>query len=151
MSTTGTWLETLAAAGFRLTGPRRLLAELIAARPAGFSAADLLADPQAGERRLGRATVFRTLDLLHSLGVLERLELADGEHTYVPCEPVHHHHVVCSGCGRATEVEGCALSSFAAEVGVRSGYRIDRHQVEFFGLCPACQARRGSPRRRRAA
>lgn len=135
-----TWLEALAAAGFRLTGPRRLVADLVAARAGGFTAAELLADRRARERRLGRATVFRTLDLLHRLGLLERLELAEGEHAYVRCEPAHHHHVICSRCGRATEVAGCALAGLAAQVGAASGYRIEQHRAEFFGLCPACQA-----------
>ena len=89
-------------AGYRLTEPRRAVAELIAAREGHFSAADLIDDARVRRLGIGRATVFRALDLLTELGVLERLDLPNGEHAYVPCEPVHHHHVVCSVCGRVT-------------------------------------------------
>ena len=98
-------------AGYRLTEPRRAVAELIAAREGHFSAADLLDDARVRRLGIGRATVFRSLDLLTELGVLERLELPNGEHAYVPCEPVHHHHVVCSRCGRVTEIDDRGLTA----------------------------------------
>ena len=74
-------------AGYRLTEPRRAVAELIAAREGHFTAADLLDDAKARRLGIGRATIFRALDLFTELSVLERLDLPTGEHAYVPCEP----------------------------------------------------------------
>ncbi|HUG47879.1 MAG TPA: transcriptional repressor, partial [Candidatus Limnocylindria bacterium] len=88
---------------------------------------------------LGRATIFRSLELFVELGVLERLDLPSGEHAYVRCEPVHHHHVVCSRCGRTTEVEDCGMQDVVREVTRRTGYRIDSHRLEMYGMCTACQ------------
>ncbi|HEY6058142.1 MAG TPA: Fur family transcriptional regulator [Candidatus Limnocylindrales bacterium] len=134
-------VDALDAAGYRLTRPRRAVADLIRGHDGHFTAAELAA--VARERRLGisRATLFRALDLLTELHVLERLDLPSGEHAYVPCAPAHHHHVVCSRCGRAADVEDCGVADAVAEISRRSGYRIDSHRLELFGLCRHCQAK----------
>jgi Fur family transcriptional regulator, ferric uptake regulator len=138
MTTTTPSEVALGAAGYRLTGPRRAVADLIARREGHFTAADLLDD--ARERRLGigRATVFRALDVLLELGVVERIDLPSGEHAYVACEPSHHHHVVCSRCGQTSDIEDAGLTGVVDEIERRTGYRVDRHRLELFGLCPAC-------------
>jgi Fe2+ or Zn2+ uptake regulation protein len=127
-------------AGYRLTSPRRALATAIATRHGHFTADELLAESRT--RRLGatRATVFRTLDVLAELGIVERLDLPTGEHAFVTCEPAHHHHVVCSSCGRSTGASDHGLEGVAAAIGRETGYRIDTHRLELFGLCPDCQA-----------
>ena len=131
-------LDALDAAGLRKTDARRTVATLIADRDGPFTAADLLADARARQVGVGRATVFRALDTLSDLGVVERLDLPNGEHAYVGCEPVHHHHVICTTCGRMTEVEDCGMRDVAREVARRSGYRVDTHRLELFGTCPDC-------------
>jgi Fur family ferric uptake transcriptional regulator len=138
-------------AGYRLTAPRRAVADLIAEQDGHFTAADL--ESVARERRLeiSRATLFRALDLLAELGVLERLDLPTGEHAYVPCAPKHHHHLVCSRCGRTTEVEDLGVAAAVDEIARRSGYRIDSHRLELFGLCRHCQAATGRTDHRPAA
>lgn len=140
MSSPAPFVAALDAAGHRLTGPRRALVDLIAARDGHFTAADLVADVSARSLGIGRATVFRSLDVLLDLGVVERIDLPSGEHAYVACEPTHHHHVVCSRCGRAADIEDAGLASVVDDVEHRTGYRIDRHRLELFGLCPTCLA-----------
>jgi Fur family ferric uptake transcriptional regulator len=132
-------------AGYRLTAPRRAVADLIAAREGHFTAADIVADARARRLGIGRATVFRALDLLLELGVLERLDLPSGEHAYVGCEPVHHHHVVCSRCGRAAEIDDAGLRRVVDTIADRTGYEIDSHRLELFGRCPDCRAATGGP------
>ncbi len=136
-------LIALDQAGNRRTEPRRAVARLIAEQAGHFSAADLVVE--AGRRRLGlgRATIFRTLDLLVDVKAVERLDLPTGEHAYVACDPNHHHHVVCSGCGRSRDIDDHGLRAVVAEIARHTGYRIDEHRLELFGRCPACLA--GAP------
>jgi Fur family ferric uptake transcriptional regulator len=98
-------------------------------------------------RRLGvgRATVFRTLEALDELGAIERIDLPNGGHAYVGCEPAHHHHVVCSRCGRTNEIRDTDLQRVVRRVARQTGYRVDEHRLELFGLCPACQASQPGP------
>ena len=133
-------LATLDRSDYRMTGPRRAVAELVADRTGHFSAADLVEASRARHLGIGRATIFRTLDVLAELGLVERIDLPSGEHAYVACEPSHHHHVVCSRCGRTQDVEDAGLRAVVRDVARRTGYRIDEHRLELFGLCPACQA-----------
>jgi len=141
MSESNSIVHALDIAGYRVTGPRRAVADLISDQDGHFTAAEL--ETVARQHRLGisRATLFRALDLLTELQVLERLDLPSGEHAYVPCATAHHHHVVCSRCGRTTDVEDSGVAEAVAEIARRSGYRIDTHRLELFGLCRHCQVK----------
>jgi Fur family ferric uptake transcriptional regulator len=133
-------IDALDDAGYRLTGPRRAVADLIAARTGGtFTAADLVAEARARGVAVGRATIFRALDVLESVGAVERLDLQSGDHVYVACVPTHHHHVICARCARTAEIGDLGLGAVAREVARRTGYRVDEHRLELFGLCPDCQ------------
>lgn len=131
-------VSALGRAGYRLTEPRRSLAGLIADQVGHFTAAGLVETARAERLGIGRATVFRTLEVLEELGAVERLDLPSGVHAYVGCEPAHHHHIVCSRCGRTDEVDDAGLRAVVGDVARRTGYRVDDHRLELFGLCPAC-------------
>jgi Fur family transcriptional regulator, ferric uptake regulator len=126
-------------AGYRLTEARRSIADLIAAREGHFTAADLVADARKRRLGIGRATIFRTLDVLADLHAVERLDLPTGEHAYVACEPVHHHHVVCSNCGASRDVDDAGWRAVVGNIEEQTGYRIDDHRLELFGRCPDCR------------
>jgi Fe2+ or Zn2+ uptake regulation protein len=134
-------LAALDRAGYRVTGPRRAVAELIAAWSGHFTAADLVDAAAARRLDMSRATIFRTLEVLEAVGAIERLDLPTGDHAYITCEPAaHHHHVVCERCGRANDVDDAGLAAVVERIGRETGYRIGAHRLELFGLCPTCQA-----------
>ena len=130
--------ERLDLQGLRQTEPRRHLIELILRQPGQFRAADLV--EQAQPLGIGRATVFRLLDLLVQLGLLSRLHGPDGCRTYTLCEPeYHHHHLVCRSCGRVTPIELGALESQIRSLAQESGFLVDAHHLEVFGRCGECR------------
>jgi Fur family ferric uptake transcriptional regulator len=143
-------VSALDRAGYRLTEPRRAVARLIEGREDHFTAADLIEEARSRRLGIGRATIFRSLEILAELRAVERIDLPNGEHAYVACEPVHHHHVVCSRCGRTTDIADEGLRAVVREVARRTGYRVDDHRLELFGLCPTCQAAEPTPIRRSA-
>ncbi len=134
--------RALERSGHRVTEARRAIASLVDARVGHFTAANLIADARARRQSIGRATIFRSLDLFTDLRVVERLDLPTGDHAYVRCEPEHHHHVVCERCGRSDDVSDCGLAEVAHAIARRTGYAIESHRLELFGLCPACQGSR---------
>jgi Fur family ferric uptake transcriptional regulator len=134
-------------AGYRLTEPRLSLAALIADQDGHFTAAELVAAARARHLGVGRATVFRTLEVLEEIGAVERLDLPSGEHAYVGCEPAHHHHVICSRCGRTNEIDDAGLRPLVREVARQTGYRVETHRLELFGLCPSCLTAERRPTR----
>lgn len=131
-------LTELAAQGYPITGQRRALVSYVLSRATCFTASQLLRDLRSDHIRVGRATVFRTLELMVNLGYLSRV--GDGERlAYAVCAPGHHHHLVCSGCGQVLHFEGCPISDLLGELESRTGYRIEHHHLEVAGLCPSCQ------------
>jgi Fur family transcriptional regulator, ferric uptake regulator len=134
-------LRALDHAGFRLTRARRAVAGVIERQDGHFTAEDVLASSRIGHRRVGRATIFRSLDLLTELGLVERVDLPSGDHAYVTCAPAsHHHHLVCAGCGRSVEIGELGLEPILGRIEQTTGYRIQSHRLELFGRCPDCQA-----------
>lgn len=140
MTAPGDLVAALGRAGYRLTGPRRTVAELVASRDGHFTAAELVADARRRVPGIGRATVFRALDLFASLRLVERVDLPEGAHAYVACDPAHHHHAICTACGRSIEVAEADLAAHLGDLGRRSGFRVTSHRLELFGVCAACQA-----------
>ncbi len=136
----GPLLTALADAGVRVTEPRRAVAALIGDQDGHFTTAELLATARSAHPGLGRATIFRALDLFTSLGLVERVDLPGGDHAWVACETAHHHHAICTRCGRSTEVDDRGLAEVLAEVAGRSGFRVTTHRLEVFGTCASCLA-----------
>ncbi len=132
-------IRALERAGYQATPNRRLVAQLVASTDGHFTAADLLERSRRERVSIGRATVFRALDLLTTLRIVERLDLPSGSHAYVLCDPdLHHHHLICSNCGRSEDVADGELAALIERIGQRTGYQIEAHRLELFGMCPRC-------------
>lgn len=140
MLTTRRMVQALSQQGYRVTGPRRALVRLIAGRKVRFTAADLEEDVARMDPVVGRATVFRTLELLLSLGLVERVH-TEGERrdAYVVAEEVHHHHLVCSRCGVVTEVTGCMVDDLVSSLARAADFQVEGHWMEIVGLCSRCR------------
>ncbi len=137
-------LARITAAGMRVTGPRKVVMGEIARQRSSFTAAELLESVRRCAPQVGRATVFRTLDLLVEQGALRRVHTESGAnwgHSYVLCglTDAHHHHLVCTVCGRVSDFEGCSVEGLIEEVKERSGFRVQGHHLELYGECEACQ------------
>jgi Fur family ferric uptake transcriptional regulator len=145
MSDSDALTRALDRGGYHMTEPRRKVAEMVAAREGHFSSQDLVVEGRQGLRRVGRATVFRSLEIFEAVGLVERVHLPNGEHSYVACEPAHHHHLICERCGRSTEIGDLAIEPIAADIEERTGFLVDSHRLEFFGLCPDCRAGTAAP------
>lgn len=131
-------LRALAARRYPITDQRRALVSLVVSNPRRFTADDLLRDLRHDGIKVGRATVFRTLELLVRLGYVGKV--LDGERwAYTRCSPGHHHHLTCSDCGQVVELTDCPASALLGELELRTGYRIDHHRLEVTGICPTCR------------
>jgi Fur family transcriptional regulator, ferric uptake regulator len=109
----------------------------------GFrSAQDLHALLRTSGASVGLATVYRALQALVDDGQVDVLRNADGEAAYRRCSPVHHHHLVCRSCGRTVEVADPPVERWAARIAAEHGFADVQHQVEVFGTCAECTARR---------
>jgi Fur family transcriptional regulator, ferric uptake regulator len=105
----------------------------------GFRTAQELHVLLAGRgERVGLATVYRGLQCLVEDGRVDVLRSDDGEAGYRRCSPVHHHHLVCRGCGRAVEISDPPVERWARQVAAEHGFADVGHRMELFGTCAAC-------------
>ena len=132
--------DRLAAAGERVTRQRLLVADALAAVGRQVSAQDLYDRLRRRDPRIGRATVFRTLEALVAAGVARRLEQDGHVYGYVACRPGHHHHLACDRCGRVEEIGEQYITPVANRVAADLGFTIDDARMDFYGLCADCRA-----------
>ena len=92
---------------------------------------------------VGLTTVYRTLQSLAEVDAVDVLHSPDGETLYRDClSGHHHHHLVCTECGRSEEIEGGPVEKWAELIAARYGYELSGHDAEVYGVCRPCQAAR---------
>ncbi len=125
--------------GQRAGGARDEVLELLARQQCCLTAQQIHDALRDGERRVGLATVYRALDLLTSLGLVHRVDV-DGTTAFEPAAPggEHHHHLVCSRCGRVDAFVDPALEQAIERLSARVGYRVQEHDVVLRGACASC-------------
>lgn len=136
----------LVGAGHAWTRPRSAVLEVLLGAETPLRAEEIHARLAGGGRRgVNLSSVYRTLHLLHRLGIVRRVQLGDGVLRVELAEGYrdHHHHLVCERCGRIEDVRPCPVE------GLDLGSTVRSHSLELFGLCGPC-ARRGASRRANA-
>ena len=133
------WEQALRARGYRLTAPRRAVLAVLAASERVLDAADIFAQARQRCASLGLVTVYRTLDTLVELGLVERVHRPHGCHGYLPAAEGHQHLLLCRACGRGIYFQGDDLDALMAAVAAQSGFQVQEHWLQLFGLCAACQ------------
>lgn len=131
-------IERLREAGFKVTPPRLAVLEVIQREGEHLNPNEILEQAKAIHPDLGRATVYRTLELLTQLGIVRPIYVGENGPTYIRAEGGHHH-LVCSQCGRVVDFDQCMADEMAQGLTERFGFRITSHLLEFYGLCATCQ------------
>lgn len=129
----------LADHGVRVTQQRLDVLDELAAEAGDLTAQQLWTRLRDGGNGVGLATVYRTLALLTEKGVVDAISHHAGELCYRVCGEGHHHHLVCSGCHRVVELEGCGVAGWVEQVAAEHGFVPTDHRVELTGVCADCR------------
>ncbi|MDD2420542.1 MAG: Fur family transcriptional regulator [Heliobacteriaceae bacterium] len=127
---------------YKLTPQRRVILRTFINYETGhLSAEDVYGIVKKQHPEIGLATVYRTLDLLAELDILEKINFGDGRFRYefASHDTHHHHHLICVNCGQVFEFEDDLLDSLEQAIQIRNGFNIIDHQLKFYGLCKKCQ------------
>lgn len=135
-------LGSVADAGHRSGGARRAVIDSLAGQPCCRSAQEIFDQLHAEGRRVGIATVYRVLELLLNLRLVQRLDVGGGVSRYEPALPGgdHHHHMVCVGCGEVRPFADESLERALEGTARGADFQIDEHDVVLRGHCPDCRA-----------
>ncbi len=135
------WLADLRAGGYRLTEARRVLIELMATSCRPLSAHQLYALAQKTQANVGLATVYRTLEKLEELGLVQRVHDQQGCHSYIANTGFPNPLLLlCEECGRLAPVDDARLTRLIQSIIERSDYQIQHYWLQLNGLCPDCQS-----------
>lgn len=138
-------LERMKAKGVRLTGQRKILAELLETAEEHLDAESVYQLARAKDETIHRATVYRTLNKLKKLGLVDELDLmhVSGERHYYEIRPsTLHIHLVCTMCKRIDEPDEAFWDDLKHRVENENGFRPEVVRVEMAGVCAACLAHR---------
>lgn len=142
----GSLSERMKERGLRLTGPRRLLANLLEHADEHLDADSVYRKAKKLDPTIHRATVYRTLSTLKKLGLVDELDLmhVSGERHYYEIRPkTLHIHLVCTHCKGVEEPSGAFWENLKRRVEADSGFRPDVVRIEMAGICTRCRGRSG--------
>jgi Fur family ferric uptake transcriptional regulator len=137
-------LRTMERAGYRSSAPRAEVVAALDELDCGTSARELADRLRARGSGVGVASIYRTLELLDRLRLVQRFEVGEGGARYEPAQPggEHHHHLVCQSCGDVAVFEDPELERAIERLALRVDFAVDGHDVVLRGECPACHAGR---------
>lgn len=137
-------LEGLRAAGLRRGGARRAVVDHLDAQDCCRSAQEIHEGIAAAGGAVGVASVYRALDTLAELRLVQRVDAGDGIARFEPVrtDHDHHHHLVCDDCGRVEPFTDAPLERALARAASRLGYALDQHDVVLRGACESCRPER---------
>ncbi len=135
-------VERLRNAGYKLTQARLTVLEVLEAEHGHITSSDILVKVEEVNPSIGRASVFRTLDLFTQLGIIRPTYISTSlTPTYVMMHEGHHHHVICTNCNRVLEFDDCGLESLTQTLEKTLNVKISGHLLEFYGMCASCTAK----------
>jgi Fur family ferric uptake transcriptional regulator len=128
-------------AGHKLTNARLAVLQAIEEHGGHITSTEVLDAVSRLAPEVGRASIFRTLDLLTRMAIV-RPTYIDSSITpsYVLMPDGHHHHIICTSCSRVIEFEDCHLAHLEQELEARLNVQLTGHLLEFYGICERCQS-----------
>lgn len=133
------WLAELRARGYRITAARRAVIETIAQSPRALNPTEVYDLGREIYPKLGLVTVYRTLEKLEELHLIQRIHQEQGCNAYLPHAEGHQHLLICEHCKKAVYFEGDDLDNFFGKVGKKHAFTVKDHWLQLFGICEECQ------------
>ena len=138
--------ETISGKGYKLTEQRIMVLDALRRNKEHLSAEDIAVQLYQEGRRVSRSTIYRTLAILEKLGLVNKLDVGDGQSRYEFAQTGKHHHLICIKCGKAIDISGKAIEAYAGNVAalvdVLSAdfdFDVQSHRLEFWGICSECR------------
>jgi Fur family ferric uptake transcriptional regulator len=132
--------RALSEAGYRRGGARRAILELLDEQPCALSAVEIEHALTSRRREVSRASVYRVMDELEEIGLVQRVEIGQGMVRYEPVRhgSGHHHHLVCDRCGLLQPFTDEELESTIRRVSERLPLDVSEHEIVLHGACATC-------------
>lgn len=133
------WLDILHRSGYKLTDARKAVVETICESERVLTPGEIYQKAVRRSPGMGLVTVYRTLEKLEALSLVQRVHMDEGCNSYVAAADGHQHLLICTSCNRAEYFSGDDLGPLIERLGAACGYQIEGHWLQLFGKCRQCQ------------
>ena len=134
------WQKTLQKHGYRLTATRQGVMNILASSETALTPQEIYDIARDKDLSLSIASIYRTLEALESFNLIQQIHQPGGCQAYWPTVVGNKHFAICKKCGRMDVFEGVDdLNALFKKVEEESGYQIQEHWLQFFGLCKQCK------------
>jgi Fur family ferric uptake transcriptional regulator len=132
--------ERLKACGLKNTRQRKAILDILSAEERPFTVGELFLALKNRRTHISMSTVYRALECMSEKGVLQRVTLSGNDQmAYVIDKAAHSHYLVCSGCRKILPISHCPLGAYEKDLADETGFVIQGHRLDIYGLCPQCQ------------
>jgi len=135
------WLQRLKGSGQRITRQRRVIVEVLLGVDRALEPIEVYDLGRKSFPNLGLVTVYRTLENLEKLGLLQKVHQPQGCNKYIKSADGHQHLLICTSCGKAVFFDGFNLEQQFEKVSSELDFCIDDHWLQLFGVCSQCQSK----------
>lgn len=137
------FVQLLKSKGLKVTTQRKVILEVLASQPDQHLTAEEIYELVKEKRpEIGLATVYRTIQLLSELQLIDKLNLDDGIVRYeigkMNSKKHHHHHLICLECGEVYKFEDDLLDRLETRIYDTLGFQVTDHEVKLYGHCKNC-------------
>lgn len=135
------WMSELKKNGSRPTPARRAIVDVVSASDRALEPMQVFILGRETHHNFGLVTVYRTLEKLEEIGLVQRVHDPAGCNLYMRASTSHEHLLICSSCGKTVFFSGDDLSSLITAIAGKTGYTITDHWLQLFGVCPVCTSK----------
>ena len=135
------WLQRLKGNGHRITRQRCVIVEVLLGIDRALKPIEVYDLGRKSFPTLGLVTVYRTLENLEKLGLLQKVHQPQGCNKYIKSADGHRHLLICTSCGKAVYFDGFNLTQQFKKVSNELDFHINDHWLQLFGICSQCQSK----------
>jgi Fe2+ or Zn2+ uptake regulation protein len=133
------WQTILHQQGYRVTQPRLQVMAILAKSEIPLTPQDIYHLTLNLDSPPGIASVYRTLEMLEDLGLIQTIHLPDGCHSIYPVVEGHKHLLICTGCNQTRVVDGNeGIAEYIDRIEEQTNYQVNEHWLQLFGVCQEC-------------
>jgi Fur family ferric uptake transcriptional regulator len=132
------WFEAMQKSGCRLTAPRRAVVETLVENTRALTPVEVYNSARKDCPGLGLVSVYRTLEKLEQLGLVQRVHQTKSCQAFVRAGDGHQHLLICTQCGKTAMFEGDQLDPLFNVVSNKTGFKVESHWLQVYGLCSSC-------------
>lgn len=131
--------EQLKSVELKITEPRKAVLEILTQSSKPIDVEDIKIFLGKNNISADQATIYRILKAFSEKNIVRKVSLYEGKTHYELTDRPHHHHIVCTSCGTIQDIEECGMEKMEREIETKTGFTVQSHSFELFGICSSCK------------